>query len=161
MNYKQFLNKKIINKNNEQGIITFFDDEHIKVKYLEKETTYSSEISFKNKYLTFIDTKLQSLIEEDLLKKENKRLQKEKAFEENNKIVIKRNKTILEQYRKLYQKNRILHCLFGRDFDYPPYKDFKKKYKYLIREPHAEGIIAQTYGKWLHSFPYKTAGTII
>ncbi len=147
MNYKQFLNKKIINKNNENGVVTFIDAEHIKVKYLEKETTYNLEISFKNKYLTIVDSKFQSLIEEDLLSKENKRLQKEKLIEDNNKIVIKRNKTINQQYRKLSKKNRELCSLFGRDFEYPPYKRFKKRYKYLIREPRAEGIIAQTYGK--------------
>ena len=132
MNYKQFLNKKVISKNNEQGVVTKFDDEHISIKYLDKEITYNFEISLKNKFLIFADANLQSLIDKYLLNEEDKKLQKEKLFEDNNKIAIKRNKTITEQHKKLFQKYKELCFLFGKDFIYPPYKEFVKKYRYLI-----------------------------
>ena len=92
MNYKKYINQKVINKNNEIGLVVSFDDEHITVKYLDRNITYNFEVSFKNKYLSFIDSNLQSLVEQNLLNKEDQTLQKEKMFEENNKIVIKRNK---------------------------------------------------------------------
>lgn len=147
MNYKKYINQKIINKNNEIGLVVSFDDEHITIKYLDKKITYNSEVSFKNKYLSFIDSNLQYLIEQNLLSKEDQTLQREKMFEDNNKAVIKRNKAILEQYKKVSLKNKELCSLFGRDFIYPPFIKFKKKYRYLIREKRAEGMIAQTYGQ--------------
>lgn len=33
MNKEQFLNKEIINMNNERGLVVSFDDEHIVIKY--------------------------------------------------------------------------------------------------------------------------------
>ena len=40
MNKEQFLNKEIINKNNERGLAVSFDDEHIVIKY-ENEGEFS------------------------------------------------------------------------------------------------------------------------
>ena len=132
MNNKQFINKEILNKNNEKGVVTHFDDEHIKVRYLDKETTYNVEVAFTNKYLSFVDSKINSFIEEKLHKNEQEKIKKELTAEKNRQISIRRYKTVIEQYKKISQKNRLLQFLFGDDFIYPPYKQFKKKYRYLL-----------------------------
>ena len=53
MNNEKFLNQEIINKNNERGLVTFFDDDHIVIKYPNCDKIYCPEIAFKNDFLAF------------------------------------------------------------------------------------------------------------
>ena len=96
MNKEQFLNKEIINKNNERGLVVSFDDKHIVIKYENEERTYCPDIAFKNKFLSFLDNSLNLSFYEDLSIKEELKLQHEKEAEANRKIVINRSKKIKE-----------------------------------------------------------------
>ena len=149
MNKEQFLNKEIINKNNEKGLVVFFDDEHIVIKYETEEKTYFPEVAFKTKFLSFLDTTLNFLIEEDLKVKEEDRAQREKQVAENHRKSVVRTKKINELYKKISAKNSALQSLFGRDFQYPPFIEFEKKYRcYITRRTNKySGIIAETYGR--------------
>ena len=149
MNKEQFLNKEIINKNNEKGLVVFFDDEHIVIKYQTEEKTYFPEVAFKKKFLSFLDSTLNILIEEDLNQKEEQRLQHEKDVADNHRKVVNRSKKINELYKKISAKNNTLQSLFGRDFQYPPFIEFEKKYRcYITRRTNKySGIIAETYGR--------------
>ena len=149
MNKEQFLNKEIINKNNERGLVVSFDDEHIVIKYENEERTYCPDVAFKNKFLSFLDSTLNILIEEDLNQKEEQRLQHEKEVADNHRKVVNRSKKINELYKKISAKNNTLQSLFGRDFQYPPFIEFEKKYRcYITRRTNKySGIIAETYGR--------------
>ena len=149
MNKEQFLNKEIINKNNEKGLVVFFDDDHIIIKYQTEEKTYFPEVAFKNKFLSFLDSALNILIGEDLNQKEEQRLQREKEVADNHRKVVNRSKKINELYKKISAKNNALQSLFGRDFQYPPFIEFEKKYRcYITRRTNKySGIIAETYGR--------------
>ena len=149
MNKEQFLNKEIINKNNEKGLVVFFDDDHIIIKYQTEEKTYFPEVAFKNKFLSFLDSALNILIGEDLNQKEEQRLQREKEVADNHRKVVNRSKKINELYKKISAKNNALQSLFGRDFQYPPFIEFEKKYRcYIARRSNKySGIIAETYGR--------------
>lgn len=149
MNKEQFLNKEIINKNNERGLVVSFDDEHIVIKYENEEITYCPDVAFKNKYLSFLDCSLNLLINEDLSFKEELKFQHEKEAENNRRIVINRSKKINDLYKKISAKNTTLQSLFGRDFQYPPLIEFEKKYRcYITRRSNKySGIIAETYGR--------------
>ncbi len=134
MNRNMFLNKEVINKNNEKGLVLFFDEEYLIVKYENEQKKYSKDIALKNKYLVFVDESINKQIEQDLLNKEERKIEHEELISNNHQAVVLRNKKIISFYNKLYFKTRFLKTLFGKDFKYPPFIKFKKKYKYLIRE---------------------------
>ena len=127
MNNEKFLNQEIINKNNERGLVTFFDDDHIVIKYPNCDKIYCPEIAFKNDFLAFLDNSLNLLIKKDLTIKENLRLQHQKEAEENYLISVEKQKEIYKAYREIDAKNDFLLSLFGEDFEYPPYIEFVKK----------------------------------
>lgn len=60
MNYNDFLNKQIINKNNETGVVLSFDKEHIVIKYSADVKMYSSDIAFRTGFLTFKNKNLKN-----------------------------------------------------------------------------------------------------
>ena len=76
MNYLEFLNKEVINKENEKGVVVSFDDINIKIRYFDKEKIYSTKISLKNKYLRFLDEKLNNIIEEEFKEKETHKVER-------------------------------------------------------------------------------------
>ena len=134
MNAQLFLNQTVINKNNERGIVVDCNDDHIIIKYKDISKTYSFDAVFKNHFLSFIDCSLNSLIDEYLSKKDEELTTHKKLIADNNAYAIKRNKEIIEKYKKLHEKELILKELFGYDFVYPPFSQFKKEYKkYIIR----------------------------
>ena len=149
MNKEQFLNKEIINKNNERGLVVSFDNERIVIKYENKEITYCPDVAFKNEFLSFLDSSLNLLINEDLSIKEELKLQHEKEAEDNHKTVINRSKKINKLYKKISAKNATLQSLFGRDFKYPPFIEFEKKYKrYITRRNNIYlGSVTEIYGR--------------
>ena len=132
VNYSEFINQRIINKNGESGEVVFFSEDHITVRYPTGEKTYNPEVAMKNGFLLFADEKYQQLYNDEL---ENKEMLKKNREEVVRKIdadrptKIKRVNKLNEQYE---QKIRILRGLFGSDFVYPPYVEFLKKYKELI-----------------------------
>ena len=132
MNYNDFLNKQVANKNKQVGVVLSFDNEHIIVKYPNDEKTYHPDIAFKTGFLTFKNKSLKRIIDQDLLDKDIATKKKEEELAENcRKYLIRRNK-VNETYKRMYIKNRMLLALFGKDFIYPPMKEFEKKYKHLI-----------------------------
>lgn len=133
MNKEQFLNKEIINKNSQRGFVMSFDEEHIVIKYEDEQKTYSTDVVFKNRFISFLDKNLNILIEEELANKEHQEMIRKHQIAKNDEIAITRNNRVNEQYDKLYMKNCLLQTLFGCDFLYPPFVKFAKKYRRLIR----------------------------
>ena len=132
MSYEDFINKKVINSDNQEGIIISIDNEYITINYSDTIKIYNKEIAFKNNFLKLVEDNLNQVIEDDLNNKDKiKSLEKEK-IEKCNKVAKDRNNRINEIYQKLLKKNYILKQLFGSDFIYPPLKEFEKKYKLLI-----------------------------
>lgn len=132
MNYNDFINKQVINKNNEIGIVLSFDEINIVIKYPSEEKTYSPDVAFKTKFLIFKEDKLKNLIDQELHKKDVETQEKQNQIADFEKKYLIRKKKINETYDKLVQKNRTLLSLFGNDFIYPPLVEFEKKYKYYI-----------------------------
>jgi hypothetical protein len=129
MNYNQFINQEVINSNNETGIVIRFDDEHITIKYQNGEKTYNRYIAFKNKFLMFKTDFLNKEIDEDLLLKdlideEQKKLEQLKQEKYKNKVQKVKN-----CFNKYYYKEKALKNLFGSDYEYKPFADYKKRFK--------------------------------
>ena len=132
MNYCDFLNKQIINKNGDTGVVLSFDKDHIVVKYPFGEKTYSSEVTFKVGFLTFKNKNLQRLIDQELINQEEATKKKEEEISENHKKYLLKRKRVNLTYARLCKKYNMLLFLFGRDFIYPPLEEFEKKYKHFI-----------------------------
>lgn len=129
MDKQHFMNKEIINKNNEKGIVVSFDDTYIVIKYQNEEKTYNPNIAFKNGFLSFIDKDLNNLLMEDVKNEEDKKIKEEELAVNNRKKTVARIKKLREVYWDLSFKNRRLKKLFGSDFVYPPLVEFIKKHK--------------------------------
>ncbi len=119
---------------NEEGVVTSFDETYIIVKFISEEKKYRWDVAFISKSLSFIDKELNKTIYVELLRREGIRNAKEDALKEIKKEAIAKVKHINELYEKLSLKNEMMKCLFGSDFLYPPYVNFKKKYKGMITE---------------------------
>jgi len=132
MNYNDFLNKQVVNKNNELGVVLSFDNKYIIVKYPNDEKTYNPDVAFKTGFLAFKNKSLKRLIDQDLLDKDIAAKKKEEELAENHRKYQARRKKVNETYKRMYEKNGMLLALFGEDFVYPPIKEFEKKYKHLI-----------------------------
>lgn len=156
MEYKDFINKKIINKNNEEGVIQSYDKDYIVIKYSNSEKTYSSNIAFSSGFLTIKDDSLMNQVNENQLQIKELNKKKEETIKETNRKYLLRKKKVNETYKWLLTKSQKLRALFGPDFIYPPLVEFEKKYKYLIednkRHGSMENIIARVYG--YHTFYY-------
>ena len=136
MNYSAFINKEVVNKNNQKGITISFNEEHVVVKYDSEEKTYNPDVAFKNGFLSFINSDLNKTFTEELTNKEKENELIEQQGRDNDAIAIQRNKVINEMYKKLDAKNRMMQALFGGDFKYPPYIEFYKIYKNIIKRVH-------------------------
>ena len=134
MDYSVLINKTIRNKNGQEGIVVAFNNEHIVVRYSNVEKTYNPDVAFKNGFLCFVDEPLNKLMFEETADKENKRLQREQEFENNNKAAVKRVNQINKTYKTLLKKSRMMQSLFGSDFEYPPLVEFIKKYRLFINK---------------------------
>ena len=132
MNYNQLINKEVINKNNQKGVVVSCDSQYIVVKYQNEEKTYNPDIAFKSKFITFTDDNLNRLIEGDLSDKAKVDNYNQELIETIHKSVVTKNKKILDYYDKISEKNGVLQVLFGGDFLYPPYINFLKKYYRVI-----------------------------
>lgn len=134
MDYLKFINKRVTNKYGEEGIVMSFDKDYLLIRYEEGEKKYQTETVLKNKFLSFIDDDLNKEIDIYLLDKEQQDALSNEDIKKNHKIAIERNKKVNEHFLKLEKKNKEMKMLFGKDFLYPPYVEFLKKYKGLIRK---------------------------
>ena len=132
MNYNQLINKEVINKNNQKGVVVSINPQYLVVKYQNEEKTYNPDIAFKSKFITFTDDNLNRLIEGDLSDKAKADNYNQELIEAIHKSVITKNKRILDYFDKISEKNGVLQVLFGGDFLYPPYTNFIKKYYHII-----------------------------
>lgn len=130
MDYANFINKEVINKNNEVGIVLMFDDEHIVIKYPSETKTYNPDVAFKTGYITFKNKELKQAISQDVAQKNEIAIRKEK----DNQSLLLKKKIARKTYSMLLRKAKYLQILFGSDFVYPPLEEFENKYKYLIEE---------------------------
>ena len=132
MNYNKYLNQKIINKNGEEGIITTFNENYLVIKYKDGEKTYSPDVAIKNMFIFFLDKELQKEINDNIKRKEDETHRKQREFEDNHKRAVALSKKVNTEYQELIDKCYVLQQLFGKDFVYPPYVRFVKRYKYIL-----------------------------
>jgi hypothetical protein len=134
MNYKDFINLPITNRENESGVVISFDEGSIVIQYQETVKKYHPSVAFRNGYITFNDLKVQEIISRHLLELESIAKVKLDINAINlQKFIIKKDK-VNKIYRRLEEKNRALKELFGSDFNYPPLVKFERKFKYLINK---------------------------
>ena len=143
--FQKYINQKVLNLNNEEGIVTSMDDNYVVVKYKDESKTYKCEITFKE-FLKFMDSSLNEEIQKFLNEKEKITKQKEKQHADIEKFHKDRTKMVNKCYMELLKKVKCLKQLFGSDFVYPPLKEFEKKYKYFINKPQRPSIHA--YDHW-------------
>lgn len=125
--------KKIKNKQNEIGLVTQFDGEDITVKYSNDNIkTYKLNIAFANGYLSFLDESINEQIKNEINKQNKQDDIKQAQLVKTQVTAVKMNTNIAKRYEELESKNYILKALFGKDFEYPPYKAFMKKYRLVI-----------------------------
>ena len=130
MDYNDFINKEVINKNNEVGIVLSFSKDYVYIKYQSEEKTYNPLLAFRSHYLSFTNKDYQTLIEQYIEENESN----DNDIKKMKVQYLNRKKKINETYEMLKKKNKILISLFGRDFIYPPKRDFENKYKNIIDE---------------------------
>ena len=143
--YQKLINQKVINLNNEEGIVISIDDNYVEIQYKDEKKTYKCDIAFK-RFLKFIDSSLNELIKNDICAKEEITKQKEQQLAGIEKFHKDRTKMVNKCYVELLQKVKYLKQLFGSDFVYPPLKEFEKKYKYFINKPQRPSL--HTYDYW-------------
>ena len=129
MDYKQFIDKTVITKNQDIGQTVSFDNERIIVRFNNGDKTYNPKVAFTNRFLTFKDEHLNHLINAEFVEKENQIIeQRDRA----HKKAITRYKKVNALYQQLKKKDQIMKQLFGRDFIYPPFKELEKQYRLVI-----------------------------
>ena len=129
MDYQSFIGKEVTNKNGDQGIVISFTSERITIRFNDKEDIYNPQVAFANKYLSFKEDLLNAEADKEFVVKAK---EKEAAKEAVHKNSIIWHKRVNKIYKELDLKNRYLKKLFGKDFIYPPYEEFKKKYRFII-----------------------------
>ena len=132
--FTEFINKEIVNKYNEKGVVESLNNDNVVIKYSNETKTYKTQICFANGFLTFVDDQLNQQMKEIIEGNVKKKEEDKQALIKNQEDVIHKYKKITEQYRQLCQKDAALKSLFGKDFDYPPLVEFKKKYKNMVLE---------------------------
>lgn len=110
----------------------FINKDNVVIAYPSGIKTYKQALAFKNNFLKFKDENLNSLINEDQTNLQIEIKQKEESLIKAQVDYKNRAKVINRRYKELKSKQYMLRQLFGGDFDYPPYKEFKKKYNHII-----------------------------
>ena len=132
MNFNDFINQKIINKKDEEGVVISFDKERIIIKYDECEKSYNPDVALKNGFITFIDSSYQEKINRYLVLVDDETKKNEELVAKNDRIAYKRSKDVLKKHERLVKKAYILRAMFGQDFIYPPLLEFERKYHNLF-----------------------------
>ena len=129
--YKQYLDKKVINKYGEEGCVIEYDGVYIVIGYDNKVKTYNLEVAIKNGFIRFVDEELDSSSKEEVDMKLEQKEQEKEAILETNRKEINKIKRVFNTYKDLSEKNYMMQRLFGYDFIYPPYVEFMKKYRHV------------------------------
>ena len=129
MDFKEFIGKEVLNKNNERGQTVSFDEERIIVRFNNVEKIFNPKVAFTSHFLTFVDDKLNRQFNEEFVEKEKETT---KRREDMYQLAITRHKRVNQLYRTLKSKDQILKFLFGPDFIYPPLKTLEKQYRAII-----------------------------
>ena len=153
VNYNAFIGSKIINKNGEQGEVVSFTKDRIVIAYPGGEKTYNPEVAIRNGFLSFVDEELSRQYSEELNNKDKAKKEQEeiaKRIDADRPIKIQRVNKLNQQY---VEKIRVLQALFGDDFIYPPYVEFVKKYKELIKVK--KSIFEEFSDYWRFGYKYQ------
>ena len=132
MNFKEYINQQVINKNNEVGKVISLSDDHIVIEYEEASKTYNPSITFTNHFISFVNQSLNKSFEEYLKNKESLEKQKVEEIKNIQKKYIDKKQKVNKKYDELCYKDYVLKYIFGKDFVYPPLKEFEKKYQKMI-----------------------------
>ena len=149
-NYSQFIDKEIITKNGAKGLVADLTDERITIKFPTGQEMYKPDVAFKSSYIKFINESLNSQMVKIINNDDEEKIKHQAVIDKINKEAQKRNKRACEMYIELEKKDKALKRLFGRDFIYPPFEMFKKKFPYAKRkktnvEKMIESIIAPVF----------------
>lgn len=132
LNYSDFINKEVINACNERGVVTSFNNNNIVIAYPNESKTYVQALAFKMHFLRFTDESLNTLIKENLATLQSEEKKNEDDLNKVDEDYKNRAEVINRRYASLKKKQYMLRQLFGGDFNYPPLKEFKEKYKHVI-----------------------------
>lgn len=132
MDFNQFINQHIVNKNNEIGVVKTIDDRYVVIQYSNDEKTYQLEMVFKKGFITFVKGDLNTIINEYVYDKNKEKENQERYLEECRHKASSKYKRIREMFKRLDEKNQMMKYLFGQDFIYPPYYSFLKKYRRIL-----------------------------
>lgn len=132
IDYKKFIHLEVIDKNNNEGKIIHLDEKHVVVKYLENSVTYSTQVVFSKAFLTFKEKRFNFLFQLDQSNKEEEEKKIESTTKERREKLLAKRKLVNQIYKRLREKEAVMRYLFGRDFLYPPRKNFEEKYKDYI-----------------------------
>lgn len=133
-NFNQFINKEIVNSSGDRGSVVALTDERITIEFTNERKIFKPDLAFKSLSIKFVDetlnNEMMTIINGEQEKQENQQL----AIKKINQETIKRNKRACDRYYELYTKEHFLKKLFGRDFVYPPFTEFKKKFPYAKKK---------------------------
>ena len=132
MDFQEFINQKVINKKQEEGIVVSFDKEHIVVQYEEVTKNYNPDVALKNGFLSFVDSNLQGKIKQYYVLQTEEEEKDKELKSKTAKVATRRNKDVIEKHKRLVRKAWYLQGFFGPDFIYPPLEEFEKKYNKLL-----------------------------
>ena len=132
-NYEQFINQEIVNSNGVRGRVVTLTDERITIEFSNERKIFKLDLAFKSSSIKFVDESLNEQMMAIISGQEKKELENKAALNKINNEVMKRNKRACDLYFELEEKERFLKTLFGIDFIYPPFREFKKKFPYAKR----------------------------
>jgi hypothetical protein len=144
-NYEQFINQEILNSNGVRGRVVTLTNERITIEFPNERKIFKPDLAFKSSSIKFADEVLNAQMMAIINDEEKKEEERKKALDKVDKEVRKRNKRACDLYYELDTKEQFLKTLFGDDFVYPPFTEFKKKFPYAKRRN-------SSFDEKLHSF---------
>lgn len=145
INYKEYINKEIINQNDEVGTVLSFDQDRISIKYPKCEKSYSSEISIKSGFITFKDPFLNESAKLEFKALEEGRMNKAKESAKQSEEFLAKVREINQAHIKLLNKYHVLCSLFGSDFKYSPLAEFEKKHQQILDKRNKNPLLRMFY----------------
>jgi len=132
-NYDQFINQKIINSSRIEGLVVALTNERITIEFSNERKIFKPDLAFKSSSIKFVDETLNEAMMA-IINGENKKEEEHKAMlNKINEEAKKRNRRACDRYIELEKKDCELKRLFGQDFNYPPFEEFKKKFPHSKR----------------------------
>lgn len=135
----ELINKEVINKNNEKGVVISIDEKHTVVNFDGVEKTFNTLLAFKIGFLKFVNAEDNKIITSKIEEIDQNIRKIKEAKEKQERETLLRNKKAYETLASLTNKHKILMQLFGNDFVYPPLEEFKKKNGSNIWQIYASG----------------------